>query len=637
VTLVPGLKPALYQAWGSAPVVQAGPPTVYALRVTAAVFGHNAPKQLEQVNDNNFPTPTDEWEPADDEAPDLIFLDSAYDKITPGSYLAIQPPDAELEVYAAETVSVHPRTQYGLSSKTTEIRTSSAWWDPDGQVNGNGNGEGRFAVIRGTVVYAQSERLDLAEEPIETPVGADPDDPQAATRLELDALYDGLSAGRWLIVTGERADVPGASGVQGAELVMLAGVEQGLNANLPSDTTHSTLRLANDGLRFAYKRDTVRVYGNVVKGTHGETRAEVLGGGDGTRAFQQFTLRQPPLTYVPAPTPAGAASTLEVRVNELLWHEVPGLAALGPTDRRYLTRTDDGKTSVIFGNGVRGARLPTGLENVKAVYRSGLGRGGNVRGGQISLLMSKPLGVKEVINPLPATGGADQETRDQARENVPLALRALDRLVAVSDYADFARTFAGIGKASAARLSDGRRQVVHVTIAGAGDIPIDANSDLYRNLRLAFYRLGEPRLAVRVQVRELVLLVISARVRLLPDYLWELVEPRLRAALLDAYSFERRALGQDALLSEVVSVMHTVPGVAYVDVELFDSVAEADAQDLGRLAEKLAALAQASPPTPAPRVPVALDRVEAGVFRPAQVACLRAELPETLILEELRL
>jgi predicted phage baseplate assembly protein len=251
--------------------------------------------------------------------------------------------------------------------------------------------------------------------------------------------------------------------------------------------------------------------------------------------------------------------------------------------------------------------------------------------------MSKPLGVKEVINPLPATGGADQETRDQARENVPLALRALDRLVAVSDYADFARTFAGIGKASAARLSDGRRQAVHVTIAGAGDIPIDANSDLYRNLRLAFYRLGEPRLAVRVQVRELVLLVISARVRLLPDYLWELVEPRLRAALLDAYSFERRALGQDALLSEVVSVMHTVPGVAYVDVELFDSVAEADAQDLGRLAEKLAALAQASPPTPAPRVPVALDRVEAGVFRPAQVACLRAELPETLILEELRL
>ena len=41
---------------------------------------------------------------------------------------------------------------------------------------------------------------------------------------------------------------------------------------------------------------------------------------------------------------------------------------------------------MIFGNGQQGARLPTGTENVKARYRTGIGRPGNVKAGQISLL-----------------------------------------------------------------------------------------------------------------------------------------------------------------------------------------------------------------------------------------------------------
>ena len=81
-------------------------------------------------------------------------------------------------------------------------------------------------------------------------------------------------------------------------------------------------------------------------------------------------------------------------------------------------------------------------------------------------------GLKGVINPLPATGGADRESRDRARRNIPLAVMALDRLVSTQDYADFARTFAGIGKASAKELSNGRQTIVHVTIAKADDIAI---------------------------------------------------------------------------------------------------------------------------------------------------------------------
>ena len=213
---------------------------------------------------------------------------------------------------------------------------------------------------------------------------------------------------------------------------------------------------------------------------------------------------------------------------------------------------------MIFGNGEQGARLPTGMANVTSIYRNGIGKPGNVKAEQISLLQTRPLGVKTVVNPLAASGGADKENRDQARENAPLAVMSLDRLVSVQDYADFARTFAGVGKAAARKLSDTRRQLVHVTIAGADDIPIDETSDLYRNLLLALRKFGDPDLPVQLQVRELIVLVLSANVRMAADYQWEPVATNVRATLLDAFGFQKRALGQPALLSEVISAIQKI-------------------------------------------------------------------------------
>ena len=338
--------------------------------------------------------------------------------------------------------------------------------------------------VRKTVIWVETEALALAQEPYQEDVAGD--------TIELEDLYDGLIGGRWVIVAGERSDIPGTSGVRASELAMLSAVDQVFNKDLPADKTHSVIKVAAK-LAYIYKRDTVTIYGNVVKATHGETRKEVLGSGDGAKALQSFTLKQPPLTYVSAPNPSGVDSTLKVFVNDIKWHEADGLAGLAPPDRNFITKTDDeSKTTVIFGNGKEGARLPTGIENIKSEYRNGIGKPGNVKAGQISLLVTRPLGVKEVINPLRASGGADKENRDQARKNAPLAVKALDRLVSVQDYADFARTFAGVGKARAEELSDGRRQLVHVTIAGADDIPIDETSELFRNLRQALLDFSDP-------------------------------------------------------------------------------------------------------------------------------------------------
>ena len=409
----------------------------------------------------------------------------------------------------------------------------------------------------------------------------------------------------------------------------IAGVTSG------SETLHTHLVLANS-LAYTYDSDTVTIYGNVAHATHGQTQGEVLGDGNAAEPLQEFALHQAPLTYLAAATPDGASSTLVVRVNEIEWHEADNLFALGPSDREFTTQTDDdGKTKVVFGNGQHGLRVPTGSGNVKAVYRSGTGSAGNVAAEQISQLATQPLGVKSVVNPLAAAGGAEGDTRDQARRNVPIGITALDRLVSVRDYADFAQRFAGIGKASAARLTDGRRLLVHLTIAGKDDIPIDPTTDLYHALVLALANAGDASQPVQIALRRLKLLVIAAGVKVKADYAWELVAAAARSALLDRYSFDRRELGQSAFLSEAVSAIQAVPGVEYVDMRTFDAVAEsitAAPEQLATLATTLA-LNSAVPAELAHVDPATTD--PARRIAPAELVILTPDIPDTLILTEI--
>lgn len=553
----------------------------------------------------------------------VIDLDSVYDHIVPQSWVAIDFADGKptliTQVDKVQKVSV---ARYGMSGRVTRLNLNQNWLTANDLM---------LSAVRSVTVLAQSELLPLAEEPIDVPI--------KNSEIELGDLYGDLPSGRWLIVGGERADILKTSGIKGAELVMVAKVEQRTQLTDPNNPAsgeragehvHSFLTLAGP-LSYSYKRDTVTVYGNVVSATHGETRTEVLGSGDGSQAMQQFTLRQGSVTHVKAATRSGTQSTLEIRVNDIPWTEVAALADAGPFDRCYVTRIDDAdKMTVIFGDGINGMRLPTGRENVKAIYRAGLGSAGNVPAGAISQLASRPFGVKAVASPLPAAGGVDRDGRDQGKSNVSRQAAAMDRLVSVQDYADFARTFGGIGKATAALLFDGRRQVVHVTVAPAA--PVNSSSDQHQNLLQALRDAGDPNLPIQIDGCELVLLIIAARVGVTQDRQWQQVEPDIRSALLDAFGYDRRDLGEDIALSEVISAIQLVPGVAYVDVTTFDSISRSDTEFDSSLKAKLAAIGADAGPAPLIEVNKArVDPVELKV-RPAQVAFLSGDLADTLIL-----
>jgi hypothetical protein len=566
---------------------------------------------------------------------DVVFLDAQYNQIQMNTCAAIVRTDNNPQITnnplfaKIKTVQSVSKAAYGITGKSTKLCLDKPWLYSN---------DFFLSVMRGATVYAQSENLPLAQQPFCPNVNGNPPDVQGS-KIELDQLYDGLTSGRWIIVSGERTDILNSSngvvtGVTASELAMISVVTQTYNPSWPGDQIHTTITLAK-ALAYTYSRATVTIYGNVVDATNGTTTNETLGNGDATQTLQSFALKQPPLTYVASPTPAGATSTLEVFVNNVQWTEVATLDGLGPKARNFITQTDNNAiTTVIFGDGVQGALLPTGVGNVQAIYRNGIGTPGNVEAGEITLLKTTEAGVQSVLNPLDASGGADSDTVDQARANAPFAVKSLDRLVSVQDYADFSCTFAGIGKAASVRLSNGLNEVVYVTIAGADDVAIDTTSYLYINLQTALVSYGDPAMPVQVGVRQLKIMVVSARVSLLPDYQWDSVSLAIRTTLLSAFSFQTSSLAQPVILSQVVSVIQGVAGVQYVDMVCFGSLAENfSAADLTNLAASKK-VSNSIPSLPA-RLCTNSTTGPAGNFMPAQLVYLTPAVPDTLILNQI--
>jgi hypothetical protein len=465
-----------------------------------------------------------------------IHLDGAFPKVVPQGWVALVAPNYT-ELYHVEHSAEDARADFTLSAKTTRLNIS---------------GENLFARFNGklreTAVFVESERLTVAERPIADPIGG--------TSITLAAPVNGLEKGRPVEISGKLV----SDGSDQREIALLA------------DISLDRRTLYFGGLTYRYRPDTVTVNANVARATHGEGKFEVLGSGDATRAFQRFTLKQKPLTYVGAANARGAASTLELRVNDVLWHERDTVHGAAPEDRVFVTRrSDEGDVTVQFGDGDSGARPPSGQDNVTARYRVGIGLPGRVKAGQLSLLLTRPPGVRGVRNAQDATGAGDPEARDAARANAPLTVLALDRVVSLQDYEDYACAFAGIGKAQATWLWDGEKRFVHLTVAGVGGAEVPTNSDLYRDLVQSIDGAREPTRRVTVDTYRHVAFFIEAAVLVDRDYVRDHVHAAVTKALEDNYSFARRAFGAPVTKSDVLATVQRVAGVVAADLNrLYD-------------------------------------------------------------------
>jgi hypothetical protein len=524
-------------------VLPAGTGKAAVLRKRLNVFGHNAPLWRSMSAEFKTAYLAGASDPGDwpsflisSEGAAYVDLDGSHPDVVVDSYVVLSKPTYR-ELWKVETVSELSRAEFAISGKVTRLGlTGGEQYDLFDD------------EVRDTTVFAVSEPLELADPPDGSDV--------AGGFVEVDADVSELRPGRTLVVRGTTT-----AGADEAEAVVLEEA-------LPLGGGRFRLVLEEE-LVETYERASVVVHGNVAAATHGETVNQILGSGRGATPFQRFTLAHEPLTFVQSSDPSGASAALEVRVNDVRWDEVPTLYGAGPRDRAYALRVDEqGKTYVQLGDGERGARAPTGDNNVRARYRKGLGAAGNVAPGALAQLLDRPLGVKGVSNPAPAAGGVDPETEASARRSIPLAVRTLGRAVSLLDYEDFARAYAGVAKAHAAVLPLRAGRTVVLSVALSGSTGAEAVERL-EDLSDALHDFGDPHVELEVLPSTEATFRLALRVGVDPAYETEPVLTALEAALREAYSFDAREPAEPAYRSGVIAVAHGVAGVVAVDVDRF--------------------------------------------------------------------
>jgi predicted phage baseplate assembly protein len=472
---------------------------------------------------------------------DTIDLDAVYPRVVEGGWLLLSRPGLE-ELYALAAVQQTTRTDFALTGAVTRVTLRGNNLDRD-----PATGRSRFG-LRDTVAFVLSEELTLAPDVITTPVTGGQITVAEALPLPAPA--------RRLLVVG--TDV---SGDPVSELVTLV--------TATADPSGTAL-VVTPALAHHYRRDGVAIHGNVAFATHGETvRPEIVGDGDASVAFQRVALAKKPVTYVPGGGADGVESTLRLLVNGVRWREVPTLYGTGPRDEVFIARiADDATLTVQTGDGLTGARLPSGRANVVASYRTGIGVAGRVRAGGLTTLLDRPTGLKSVTNPLGADGGADPETLAHARESAPGTVRTFGRAVSLRDVEDIALASGEVARASASWVWAGERRAIHLTVAAQGGEGFSPQG--LQRIREALDARRDPnhRLLLANVVR--LPIVVSALLAVSPDRVNEAVRAAARAALLDALSFEALGFAQPVHLSDLFAVLQAVPGVVAVDIDDLD-------------------------------------------------------------------
>ncbi|HEY4238221.1 MAG TPA: putative baseplate assembly protein [Kofleriaceae bacterium] len=266
------------------------------------------------------------------------------------------------------------------------------------------------------------------------------------------------------------------------------------------------------------------------------------------------------------------------------WKRVESFFASGPKSRHY---TLDYVTGFIaFGDGRRGM-VPPELKNniIAASYRIGGGSLGNVNTNTLTSLGRALAYIDGVTNPLPAAGGADRETIDEAKNRAPYTIKSRDRAVTSEDYEMLAlRASTTLARA---RCVPDRSNRGHVTLAL---VPkgVTRGEELTRRLipsnevlRFVKRYLDERKLVgtvlnvIRPRYKDFSLRVVLIRRSVgTSDRLRRDIELKLRRflhALVGGKDAKGWEFGRAVLKPELIHLVEEVPGVEGVDqLELRD-------------------------------------------------------------------
>ena len=239
-----------------------------------------------------------------------------------------------------------------------------------------------------------------------------------------------------------------------------------------------------------------------------------------------------------------------------------------PTASSSRSANAAGNRVVQFGNGVQGARTPTGTSNIRATYRKGIGSAGMVSAGQLTQPLDRPQGLSSVTNPGAASGAADPASAGQARASAPLPTLTIGRVVSLEDYQNYALAFAGISKALATWTWFGNVRGVFLTVAGANGATLSSDDPVVTALIGAIRLCGDPHVPLLVTSYVPVLFTFTAGVAVdQADYDPDQVLAQVWQNVSAAFAFGQRQLGQNVAASDIIEIIQQTAGVIAVRLQ----------------------------------------------------------------------
>ena len=296
---------------------------------------------------------------------------------------------------------------------------------------------------------------------------------------------------------------------------------------------------------------TVKVFGNLADADEGRTQPEVsIGSGDATQVFQNFKLPKVPLTYhiVPENTPSETPEIV-IYVDGREWKQVDSFFGRDRNEQVYIVREDaDGASWVQFGDSKTGSRLTTGVNNVTAIYRLGDGAYGPLKQDTKVQASTKLKNLDKIGMPTDATGGAEPEDGENARNAAPGKVQSLGRIVSLKDFESEAAAIPGVASASAAwDLVDNVPSVVVTVLMETGRgteiTAVRKTLNAYNNER------GAARHSVSVVQGKRQYVTARVEYALRPTYRADIVGPAIRLALGVNYGKATRYEDQTGLFS----------------------------------------------------------------------------------------
>jgi hypothetical protein len=312
----------------------------------------------------------------------------------------------------------------------------------------------------------------------------------------------------------------------------------------------------------------------VAPAKQGVTVTETIGTTSSTSApNQSFRSTRPPLV-----------ETVTLTINNISWRLVDNLFDLGPGELGFTAKPDeDGLAIISFGNGIFGA-IPPPNKDVDITYRVGGGTSTNVVADTITEPLTSFFDVLgapvtlHVTNSAAASGGLDEESIEEARVNIPRAVRSMDRFVSREDFQKIPQLFEdpGVGKIFKSSATVRYLWSVHlITVYCLGNPspgrfqpPTIPSQALLDALRAYIEERTFPTIAISTQPARLYPVNITGNVYFRPNYREDVVRENVLNALDNrVFSYGVREIGDGLRLSDIYAAIEDATGVDYVDIK----------------------------------------------------------------------